>query len=111
MTYTIRNSNWQWLIEPEPDGKRCILKCKRPVDWTECNRFDTPEAAAEAVANGTTGQKEWDELKRETPVPGLASWLIDPMGGPMAVVKEVLKAVIPPAQSGPGTGPATGLSS
>src|SRR5580692_5169050 len=101
MTYTLRNSDWQWLIEPEPAGNRCILKYKRPVDWAECNRYDTPEAAAQAVANGTTGQKEWDALKRETPVPGLASWLIDPMGGPVAIVTEVLKAVILPSQSAP----------
>jgi hypothetical protein len=110
MTYTIRHSNWQWLIEPEPEGKRCILKYKRPVDWTECSRFDTPEAAAEAVANGKTGQTEWDELKRETPVPSLASWLIDPTGGPVAIVREVLKAAILPSPPHSQSDRATGLS-
>ena len=65
MTYTIKNSDWQWIIVPEPDSNRYMLKCKRPTEWTDCRAFDTPESAAKAVAQGKTGQKEWDEAKRD----------------------------------------------
>ena len=103
MTYTTRQSDWQWLIEPEPGSSRCILKYKSPSDWTECSRFDTPEAAADAVASGRTGKKEWDELKRDPPVPGLAAWLIDPGAGPLSpilpIVGEVFKAAILPPKA------------
>jgi hypothetical protein len=97
MTYMMKHSNWQWLIEPEPQGKRYSLKYKKPTEWTEANRFDTPEAAADAVAQGKTGQKEWDDLTRSSSIPGLAAWLIDP-GGPIAAVADVIKAAIAPTE-------------
>jgi hypothetical protein len=106
MNYTLKNSDWQWLIEQDPKDRRYTLKCRRPTAWTECNRYDSPEAAADAVDHGTTGQKEWDDLKHEGPFPGLASWLIDPTGGPLAsvipIVSDLLRAAIlpPPPQSG-----------
>jgi hypothetical protein len=94
MTYTIKNSDWQWLIAPEPNSKRYVLKCKRPTEWTDCRSFDTPEAAASAVAEGKTGQKEWDDAKHDDFFANLASWLVDPMG----IITEVLKAtILPPA--------------
>jgi hypothetical protein len=103
MTYTLKYSDWQWLIEPEPKGKKYLLKYKRPTPWTDCNSFDTPEAAAEAVARGTTGQKDWDAMKRESIPVGLASWLIDPTGGALApiipVVSEILRSTILPTDS------------
>ena len=98
MIYTIRHSNWQWLIETDEQRKRATLRCKRPTDWTECNSYETPEEAAEAVASGRTGQKEWDEMKRESPIPSLASWLIDPAGQIAAAVPfvaDAIKAVLP----------------
>jgi hypothetical protein len=101
MTYTMKHSNWQWLIEPEPQGRSYSLKYKKPTEWTEARRFDSPEAAAEAVANGRTGQKDWDEMKRESPLPGLAAWLIDP-GGPISIVTDALKAAIVMSPNGNG---------
>ena len=89
MIYTIRNSNWQWLIESDDQKKQAVLKCKRPTDWTQCNIYGTPEEAAEAVATGRTGQKDWDEMKRESPIPSLGSWLIDPTGQLAAAVPFV----------------------
>jgi hypothetical protein len=98
MNYTMKYADWQWLIEPEPKEKKYLLKYKRPAPWTDCSSFDTPEAAADAVARGTTGQKEWDEMKRELIPAGLASWLIDPTGGALApiipVVSEILRSTI-----------------
>jgi len=100
MTYTMKYSDWQWLIEPEARGKGYLLKYRRPTAWTDCNSFDTPEAAADAVARGTTGQKDWDELKREAPPASLAAWLIDPTGGALApiipVVTDILRSAILP---------------
>jgi hypothetical protein len=93
MTYTMKHSNWQWLIEPDPQAKRYRLKYKKPTEWTLANVFDTPEAAAEAVASGKTGEKEWDEMKRESPIPGLAAWLIDP-GGPISIVTVAIKTAM-----------------
>jgi hypothetical protein len=108
MTYTMKYSDWQWLIEPEPRSKKYLLKYKRPAPWTDCSSFDTPEAAAEAVSKGTTGQKEWDDMKRESMPAGLASWLIDPTGGALApiipVVSEILRAAITPSDSENGNG-------
>jgi hypothetical protein len=109
MTYTMKHSDWQWLIEPEAGSKRFLLKCRRPIAWTDCNSFETPEAAADAVANGTTGQKDWDDMKRETPPASLASWLIDPTGGALAplipVVSEIVQAAILPPANETGKGP------
>jgi hypothetical protein len=93
MIYTIRHSNWQWLIETDEKKKRSILRFKRPTDWTECNTYDTPEDAADAVATGRTGQRDWDEMKRESPIPSLASWLIDPAGQLAAAVPFVADAI------------------
>jgi hypothetical protein len=101
-TYTIKHSDWQWLIAPEPKSRKYLLKYRRPTAWTECNSFDTPEAAAEAVAKGTTGQNEWDQMKNERPPSSLAAWLIDPTGGPLApfipVVKDILKSTLLPSK-------------
>jgi hypothetical protein len=105
MTYTMKHAEWQWLIEPEPQGTRCILKFRKPTEWTEARRFDTPEAAAAAVANGTTGEKEWDDIKRDAPLPGLAAWLIDPSAGPLSIVGEVLKATLLPPRAEPRKAP------
>jgi hypothetical protein len=106
MTYTMKYSDWQWLIEPEPRGKKYLLKYKRPAPWTDCSAFDTPEAAADAVARGNTGQKDWDGMKRESIPASLASWLIDPTGGALApiipVVSEILRSAILPSDSGEG---------
>jgi hypothetical protein len=108
MTYTMKYSDWQWLIEPEAGSKRYLLKYRRPAAWTKCSTFDSPEAAADAVAKGTTGQEDWDVLKHEARPPNLAAWLIDPTGGALApiipVVSDILKAaVLPPT---PETGSA-----
>jgi hypothetical protein len=96
----MKYSDWQWLIEPEPGSKRYLLKYRRPTAWTDCNSFDTPEAAADAVAKGKTGQSDWDELKHDTPPANLAAWLIDPTGGALApiipVVSDILRAAILP---------------
>ena len=97
MTYTMKHSDWQWLIEPEPQGKRYSLKYRKPTEWTEASRFDSPEAAADAVALGKTGQKEWDDMKRDFPIQGLAAWLIDP-SGPISVVTETIKAALAPSK-------------
>jgi hypothetical protein len=105
MIYTMKHSDWQWLIEQEPQSKRCLLKYKRPTAWTDCNTYESPEAAADAVAQGRTGQLEWDNLKHEAPFPGLASWLIDPTGplSPiMPMVSDLLRATIFPPPSGTG---------
>jgi hypothetical protein len=102
MTYTMKHAEWQWLIAPDPDGKGCILKYKKPTEWFAARHFDTPEAAADAVANGATGQKDWDDLKREKPLPGLAAWLIDPSAGPLSIVTEALKATLLPPRAEPG---------
>jgi hypothetical protein len=109
MTYTMKHSGWQWLIEPEASSKKYLLKYKRPTAWTSCNSFDTPEAAALAVSKGTTGEKEWDDLRHDSPVPNLAAWLIDPVGGALApivpVVTDIIKAAVlpPPAELGGST--------
>lgn len=78
MTYTLKNSDWQWQIQTDNQSKRSVLSYKRPTNWVECKTYDSPEAAADAVAQGKTGEKEWDDIKHTTPVAGLASWLIDP---------------------------------
>jgi hypothetical protein len=108
MTYTMKYSDWQWLIEPEPSSRKYLLKYRRPTAWTNCNAFETPEAAADAVAKGTTGQKDWDDLKHETPPPNLAAWLIDPTGGPLAplipVVSSLLQSAILPDATETGKG-------
>lgn len=78
MTYTIKNSDWQWLIEPDAKTKKYRLKYKKPTQWTSVRDFDTPEEAADAVSSGKTGLEEWDTLKRLLPFPHFASWLIDP---------------------------------
>jgi len=100
----MKHSDWQWLIVPDPQSKLCILKYKRPTNWTECNRFDSPEAAADAVSKGKTGQMEWDALKRDSSFPGLAGWLIDPSASPFApilpIVSDLLRATILPPPSG-----------
>jgi hypothetical protein len=99
MTYTMKYSDWQWLIEPQASGKKYLLKYRRPTAWTDCSAFDSPEAAAEAVAKGRTGQKDWDDMKHEAPPANLAAWLIDPTGGALApiipVVTDILKAALP----------------
>jgi hypothetical protein len=106
MTYTMKYSDWQWLIEPQASSKKYLLKYRRPTAWTDCNAFDTPEAAADAVAKGRTGQKDWDDMKRETPPANLAAWLIDPTGGALApiipVVTDILRAALPPEGPTPG---------
>jgi hypothetical protein len=98
MTYTLKYSDWQWLIQP--NAKKFLLKYKRPVQWTECSTFDTPEEAADAVAKGNTGQAEWDSIRHTSPIPSLASWLIDPTGGPFApvvpLVSDLLRATLLP---------------
>jgi hypothetical protein len=78
MTYTIKNSDWQWLIEPNPANKNYVLKYKKPTDWSTAREYDTAEEAAQAVASGQTGIPDWDVLKRMIPFPNFASWLIDP---------------------------------
>jgi len=79
MTYTIKNSDWHWLIEPNPATKKYVLKYKKPTEWTAtAQEYDTAEQAAEAVSKGQTGLLEWDTLKRLVPFPNFASWLIDP---------------------------------
>jgi hypothetical protein len=93
MTYTMKHSDWQWLITPEPRGERYLLKYKRPREWTNCNSFDTPEAAAEAVSSGKTGQKDWDNLKLETAPHSLAAWLIDPTGGALGPIIPVVSDI------------------
>jgi hypothetical protein len=98
MTYTMKYCDWQWLIEPEPRGQRYLLKYRRPSAWTNCRSYETPEAAAEAVANGTTGEKDWDSMKRDAPLPSLASWLIDPAGGPLGIVTGIVEAAIAPSE-------------
>jgi hypothetical protein len=109
MTYTMKYSDWQWLIEPEPKAKRYRLKYRRPTAWTDCNSYDTPEAAADAVSKGTTGQKDWDDLKHETSPPSLAAWLIDPTGGALApiipVVSDLLRSAVLPPATETGKGP------
>ncbi len=99
-TYTMKHSDWQWLIEPQPKSQKYLLKCRRPTAWTDCDSFDTPEQAAEAVAKGKTGQKDWDRMNNDRPPATLAAWLIDPTGGPLApiipVVSDILKAAIAP---------------
>lgn len=108
MTYTMKHSDWQWQIEPVAGSKKYLLKYRRPTAWTNCNTFDTPEAAADAVAKGTTGQKEWDALEHEKRPPNLAAWLIDPAGGVLApiipVVSDILKAAVLPADTKTGRG-------
>ena len=59
----------------------------------DCRAFDTPESAAKAVAQGKTGQKEWDEAKHDDFFADLTSWLVDPTG----VIADVLRAAILPA--------------
>lgn len=108
MTCKMRHSEWQSLIEPESRSNRCILKYKRPTVWTECSRFGTPEEAADAVAKGKTGQKEWDDLEHgtRTPLPGIAGWPIDPAAGPLSaiapIVPNLLKTAILPPTKQPG---------
>ena len=106
MNYTMQRSDWQWLITPEPGGKGYRLKYKRPTEWTDCNTFDTPEAAAEAVAKGTTGQMEWDAIKHLAPIPSLAAWLVDPTGGPLSpfvpVVSNLILTAVKPLVSDNG---------
>jgi hypothetical protein len=99
----MKYADWQWLIEPQPKSQMYLLKYRRPTAWIDCNSFDTPEQAAEAVAKGQTGQKDWDQMKNERPASGLAAWLIDPTGGPLApiipVVSDILKAaILPPGE-------------
>jgi len=105
-SYTLRHSDWQWLIQPESNGKKYLLRCRQPSDWVNCRSFNTPEEAADSVAKGTTGQKDWDERKREDHFPTLAAWLIDPTGGPLApivpVVSDILRATILPPPTGIG---------
>jgi hypothetical protein len=101
MIYTIRHSDWQWLIDADHENKRSVLKCKRPADWIECSTFESPEAAAEAVALGKTGQKDWDTLKHDTPFPALASWLMDP-AAKLSAVADVLRSAILPIPPKPG---------
>jgi|SRR5579871_1945226 len=101
MTYTMKQSDWQWQIEPEPQSKLFRLKYKRPTEWILANLYDSPEAAADAVASGRTGEKEWDDMKRESPLPGLASWLIDP-SGPISVVTTILKAAMANSEAANG---------
>jgi len=78
MTYTIKNSDWHWLIEPDAKSKKYLLKYKKPTQWTSLREYDTPEEAAEAVSTGNTGLPEWDAFKRLLPFPNFTSWLIDP---------------------------------
>jgi hypothetical protein len=78
MTYTIKNADWHWLIEPDAKSKKYVLKYKKPTQWTSLREFDTPEEAAEAVSTRQTGLPEWDALKHLLPFPKFASWLIDP---------------------------------
>jgi hypothetical protein len=78
MIYTIKNSDWHWLIEPDKKSKKYLLKYKKPTQWTTLREYDTAEEAADAVSGGRTGLPEWDALKRLLPFPNFASWLIDP---------------------------------
>jgi hypothetical protein len=103
-TYTIKNSEWHWLIVPDGSQKKYQLKYKRPTQWTDCGTFDSPEAAADAVAHGQTGQKDWDDIKHTTPFPGLSQWLIDPTGAALnplipAVADLLRAAILPPPQT------------
>jgi hypothetical protein len=105
MVYTIKHSEWQWLIEPNSTGKGYLLKYKRPMRWKDCKSFDSPKAAAEALASGKTGVKEWDGLKHEKPFPSFSAWLIDPTGSAFDAVTDLLRAAInaptlPPTASG-----------
>jgi hypothetical protein len=94
MTYTLKHSDWQWLIEPQLNTKKYLLKYRRPTAWTECGSFDTPEAAANAVAKGETGEKDWDNLNRDLPDQSLASWLIDPAGGVLAPILPAIAGIL-----------------
>jgi hypothetical protein len=103
MLYTIKHSEWQWLIEPRVNGKRYALRYRRPTRWRDCKTFPSPEAAAAAVATGKTGLKEWDTMKRDKPFPSLAEWLIDPTGSALSTFSTLLSGDIP-TQSPPAGG-------
>lgn len=95
MFYTIKHSDWQWLIEPAASGKKYVLKYKKPVKWRECGVYRTAEAAANAVASAQTGIPLWDSLKHERPFPPLSAWLIDPTGVALQAAASLLRAALP----------------
>jgi hypothetical protein len=99
MVYTIKHSEWQWLIEPNKTGKRYVLKYKRPMRWRDCRSFNSAEAAADAVATGKTGLKEWDSIKHEKPFPSFSAWLIDPSGSALSAVANLLRTAVTPPPS------------
>ncbi|HEY1791487.1 MAG TPA: hypothetical protein VGG34_01100 [Opitutaceae bacterium] len=95
MIYTIKHSDWQWLIEPNGKGRKYVLKYKKPRQWRACGKFKSPETAAQAVADGKTGVKGWDGLKHEKPFPALSAWLIDPTGVVLKAATRLLRAALP----------------
>jgi hypothetical protein len=95
MLYTIKHSDWQWLIEPSASGKKFVLKYKKPVKWRECGVYRSAESAASAVAGGRTGLRDWDSLKHERPFPAFSAWLIDPTGIALQAAASLLRAALP----------------
>ena len=104
MIYTIKHSDWQWIIEPNKTGKRYMLKYKRPMRWKECKSFPSAQAAADAVAKGETGIAEWDRIKHVKPFPSFSAWLIDPTGTALSAFSDLLQGtVIPPTSPASGS--------
>jgi len=99
MIYTIKHSDWQWLIEPNKTGKLFSLKYKRPISWKQCKSFPSAQAAAEAVAKGETGIAEWDKIKHAKPFPSFSAWLIDPTGSAVTAISEILRTTVNPPRS------------
>jgi hypothetical protein len=98
MIYTIKHSDWQWIIEPSRTGKRFMLKYKRPMRWRQCKTFATAQAAADAVARGETGIAEWDSIRHVKPFPSFTAWLIDPTGTALSAFNDLLQGtILPPA--------------
>jgi hypothetical protein len=103
MTYTIKHSDWQWLIEPSASGKKFVLKYKKPMKWRQCGIYRSAEAAASAVAEGRTGIPLWDAIKHDRPFPALSAWLIDPTGVALKAAASILRAAMPDLPEPPAT--------
>lgn len=68
-----------WKIE-QGFGAGWVLQRLTTVSWQPIDAYLTPEEAAAAVANGTTGEHDWDNLHHNPEFFDLSRWVEDKTG-------------------------------